>query len=144
MNGVHVGNDGIRITEGAQLSGARIRIAYGTGVVRGQTVFQNGTLPPGMRIIATARPVVPGAEDEQAFTAAGRRVEADVRGLFRIEGLPAGEYEVFVNVFGNNREVISDRQRVTVADGAEVSVSPTVDLNKLTPPPPPRVVPPNP
>jgi hypothetical protein len=145
LNGTPIGDDGIRIAEGAQITGVRIRLTYGTGTIRGQTVFVGGTLAPGMRVVASARAA--GAETGAAGGGEGtniwRRVETDVRGFFRLEGLPAGEYEVFVNVFGGNRDVVSERQRVTVADGAEVSVSPTIDLSKLTPPP--RVVaPPNP
>jgi hypothetical protein len=144
LNGAPVGGDGISIAEGAQITGVRIRLIYGTGVIRGQTVFLNGMLPMGVRAIASAHVV--GA-DVAAAVGEGmntwRRVETDVRGLFRIEGLPAGEYEVVVNVMGGNREVVSEPQRVTVADGAEVGVSPTIDLNKLTPPPPRVVAPPN-
>jgi hypothetical protein len=137
VNGAPVGNDGIRVTEGAQITGVRLRLAYGTGVIRGQTVFLNGALPTGMRLVATARAL--GAGEGGDAPSRWRRVEADVRGFFRLEGLPAGEYEVMVSAFGGGRDLISDRQRVVVTDGAEVSVSPVIDMNR--PPPPPRVVP---
>jgi hypothetical protein len=140
LNGAPVAGDGIRITEGAQITGVRLRLTYGTGVIRGQIVFLNGTLPTGARAIASAHAVGGSAGGEGSNV--WRRVETDVRGFFRIEGLPAGEYEFVVNVISNYREVLSERQRVMVADGAEVVVSPNIDLNKL-PPPPKVVAPPN-
>jgi hypothetical protein len=147
LNGAPVGNDGIPVTEGAQITGARIRLNYGTGVIRGQVNFVNGTPPPNARILVMARAVSPGAAGGETGAGTWRRAEADVRGLFRLEGLPAGEYELFVNVVnGGNRPVAPARQRVTVADGAEVSVSPAIDFDKPPAPRPPGVVvtPPNP
>ncbi|MDT7806640.1 MAG: hypothetical protein QOJ70_453 [Acidobacteriota bacterium] len=129
MNGAPV-TGGIPVTEGAQITGVRLRMVYGSAIIRGQINFVNGTLPPGMRIIASARRA--GAVGTEGGI--GRQVEADVRGFFRVEGLPAGEYEVVVRVFGAGRVGMSDRQHVSLAEGGEVSVSPTVDLSKLTSP----------
>jgi hypothetical protein len=148
LNGAPVANDGIPVAEGAQVTGARVRLNYATGVIRGQVSFANGTPPTNARVLVTAHAVVASASGGERSSSAWRRAEADVRGLFRLEGLPAGEYELIVNVIGGNQTVLSARQRVTLADGAEVSVSPTIDLDK-PPPPPPRppgvvVAPPNP
>ncbi|HEX8116901.1 MAG TPA: carboxypeptidase-like regulatory domain-containing protein, partial [Pyrinomonadaceae bacterium] len=62
--------------------------------------------------------------------AASRSAEVDARGLFRIEGLPAGEYDVTVNVFNfaPGRAPHSAPQRVSVGDGGEAKVSPLVDF----------------
>ncbi|HJQ31599.1 MAG TPA: carboxypeptidase regulatory-like domain-containing protein [Pyrinomonadaceae bacterium] len=150
LNGAPVGNDGIPVTEGAQVTGARIRLNYGTAVIRGQVNFVNGTPPPNARILVMAHAILPGASAGEMSSSPWRRAEADVRGIFRLEGLPAGEYDLIVNVVNaGNRPVGPVRQRVTVADGAEVSVTPTIDFDKpLAPPrpPPPGVVvtPPNP
>jgi hypothetical protein len=129
MNGAPL-KGGIPVNEGAQITGVRIRMVYGSAVIRGQINFINGTLPPGVRVIVSAQRVAaPGGES------VGRQVEADVRGFFRMEGLPAGEYEVLVRVFKLGRMALSDRPHVTLAEGVEAGVTPTVDLSKLSSPP---------
>ena len=136
LNGAPVGNDGIPVTEGAQITGARIRLNYGTGVIRGQINFVGGTPSPNARILVMAHAILPGANGGERSSSAWRRAEADVRGLFRLEGLPAGEYEIIVNVMGGGRPALPARQRVTLADGGEASVAPTVDFEKPVAPPP--------
>jgi hypothetical protein len=54
----------------------------------------------------------------------------DARGFFRIEGLPAGEYEVTVNLFGGGRGHRSAPLNVSVADGAETRITPVIDFSK--------------
>ncbi|HEX8719739.1 MAG TPA: carboxypeptidase-like regulatory domain-containing protein, partial [Pyrinomonadaceae bacterium] len=55
LNGANVAS-GIELKEGEQLTGVRIVLAYGSGVVTGQAGFEGGALPPGARVIARARP----------------------------------------------------------------------------------------
>lgn len=125
---------GIPITEGAQVTGVRVVLNYGSGVIRGQASFINGKLPQGARVFALAHGA--NAPDGVGW----HQAEVDVRGFFRIEGLAAGEYELTVRVFTDGFGVSSEQQRVAVADGAEVNVSPVVDLGRLnTRPAPPRV-----
>jgi hypothetical protein len=61
--------------------------------------------------------------------------EADARGHFRIEGLPAGEYEVVVQVFGQGRAYMSEPERVTLGEGGEARVEPVVHLAPAPPRP---------
>ncbi|HEX6183566.1 MAG TPA: carboxypeptidase-like regulatory domain-containing protein [Pyrinomonadaceae bacterium] len=114
---------GIDVAEGAQLTGVRMVLTYGTGVITGQTSFLNGAPQPGTRVIAQARRA--GAQTPNEF---GRTVEVDARGLFRIEGLPAGEYLVTVSVFGAGRMQRSEPQTVSLSDGGETRVTPVVDF----------------
>jgi len=124
LNSANVAN-GIDIAEGAQITGVRMVLTYGTGVITGQTSFLNGTPQPGSRVIAQARR--PGEQTPGSF---GRTVEVDARGFFRIEGLPPGEYEIFVRVFGAGRMQRSEPLTVSLADSAETRVTPVVDFNK--------------
>ena len=118
---------GIPVTEGAQLSGVRIILNYGSAAVRGQVSFVNGTLPPGARAVAVARNLA------AAEGAGWHHAAVDVRGFFHIEGLPAGDYEVSVRVFGSGPDAVSEPQRVTLPDGGEASLSPVVDLGRPDP-----------
>ena len=122
LSGANI-SGGIDITEGAQVTGVRMVLTYGTAVITGQTSFLNGTPPPGTRVIAQARRA--GAQTSNEF---GRTVEVDARGFFRIEGLPAGEYNVTVSVFGAGRMQRSEPQTVSLVDGGETRVTPVVDF----------------
>jgi protocatechuate 3,4-dioxygenase beta subunit len=124
LNGANV-TGGVEVAEGAQVTGVRLVLSYGTAVITGQTSFVNGAPPPGARATAHARRA-------GATTAGdgGRSVEVDARGYFRIEGLPAGEYEITVRVFGAGRMHRSEPLTVSVADGGETRVAPVVDFNK--------------
>ncbi|HEX8292415.1 MAG TPA: carboxypeptidase-like regulatory domain-containing protein, partial [Pyrinomonadaceae bacterium] len=124
LNGANVGG-GFEVAEGAQVTGLRIVMTYGTATLVGQTSFVNGTPPPGARVMATARLV--GQPPGSSF---GRSVEVDARGYFRIEGLPAGEYDVTVFLFAPapGRARRSDPLRVAFGDGGEAKVAPVVDL----------------
>lgn len=121
--------DGIAVTEGAQVSGVRVVLVYGTATLRGQVnVASVGALPQGARVFVVARRV---GGQEGRFTKGG---EADTRGHFQIEGLPAGEYEVQARSFGPNvPPLMSESQRVSVGDGGDA----TVNLTLAQPPPPP-------
>jgi hypothetical protein len=124
LNGARM-SDGIEVAEGAQLSGVRVVMVYGSGVIRGQVNFTNGAPPPGARLIASARRV--GANGDER---SDRQVEADARGFFIIEGLTAGEYEVVVRAFNEGEMYRSEAQHVSLGDGVEVSVTPALDLSK--------------
>jgi protocatechuate 3,4-dioxygenase beta subunit len=124
LNGANVGN-GIDLTEGEQVSGLRIVMVYGSAVIRGQINFTNGVLPPNARVMAFARRL--GAGEGTG----GNQVAADSRGLFVIDGLPAGEYEVVVRVFNAGRLLASEPQRISLAEGGEMNVAPAIDLNAL-------------
>lgn len=115
---------GFDVTEGAQVTGVRVVMTYGTAAIVGQASYVNGTLPPGARAMATARLV-----DQTPGTSFARSVEVDARGYFRIEGLPAGEYDVRLHVFGfGTRARNSAPVRVAVGDGGEARVAPVINF----------------
>jgi hypothetical protein len=124
LNGANV-TGGIDLTEGAQLTGVRVRMVYGSAVIRGQVNFTNGPLPPDARVMAFARRVG-GAVAEGT---GGHQVSTDARGLYVIEGLAAGEYDVIVRVFNAGRVFESEAQRVSLAEGGETSITTAIDLN---------------
>ena len=124
LNGANV-TPGLDIAEGAQLTGVRVVLVYGTGVITGQISFVNGAPPAASRVIAQARRAGTPAPEGP-----GRSVEADVRGFFRIEGLPAGDYQVIVNVYGGGQMQRSEPLNVSVGDGGEARVAPVIDFNR--------------
>ncbi|HEX8145797.1 MAG TPA: carboxypeptidase regulatory-like domain-containing protein [Pyrinomonadaceae bacterium] len=126
LNGANV-MGGIDISEGAQVAGVHVVMTYGTGAVVGQTTYLNGAPPPNARVMALARHA--GGPPASTVT---RSAEVDARGLFRIEGLPPGEYEVTVNVFSfgpdRGRSLRSAPQRVVLVEGGEAKVSPVINF----------------
>ncbi|MDQ3917276.1 MAG: carboxypeptidase-like regulatory domain-containing protein [Acidobacteriota bacterium] len=124
LNGANVTN-GLEVAEGAQVSGVRVVVAYGSGVVRGQVNFTNGTAPQGARVYVFARRA--GAEEQNSGWA-----EADARGRFVMENLPAGEYEVQARVMAFQpaaRPAMSEPQHVSLGEGGDMNVTLTVDMN---------------
>ncbi|MCA1620007.1 MAG: carboxypeptidase-like regulatory domain-containing protein [Acidobacteria bacterium] len=120
---------GFDIADGAQVTGVRVVLNYGTSVITGQISYVNGTPPAGSRAIAQARRAGVPADGSNA-----RTVEVDARGLFRIEGLSAGEYEVIVSVFGAGSRGFSVPLSVSVPDGGETRIAPVVDFSAQPPP----------
>lgn len=123
LNGASA-RDGIDIMDGEQVAGVRVVLAYGSGVVRGQINFTNGTLPTGARIMAHARRAGAAGED-----AGGRTVEVDTRGRFVIEGLAPGEYEVRANVYSSTASYQSDTHHASLAENGDMNVALTLDLS---------------
>lgn len=124
-------NDGITIAAGAQVTGVRIVLVYGNATMRGQVSVAGGaSLPQGARTLVVARRV---GTSEGRLT---RGAEADARGRFQIEGLPAGEYEVQARAFvsyggsggGGARgpAIMSESMRVSVNEGGDVTVNLTL------------------
>jgi hypothetical protein len=124
LNGANVASSGLDITEGAQVTGVRVVVAYGTGVIRGQINFVNGGVPSGAHVYVFARRV----SVEESSAQAG---EVDARGRFTMEHMPAGEYEVQARVIiyqPGARPAMSERQRVSLGEGGDTSVTLTVDF----------------
>jgi len=86
-----VQRDGVEVGAGETVSGVRVFIGYGTGVVRGEVIIQGGTLTPDMRLRVTARRL-----DSNGSVTAG--TVPDARGRFSLEGLLPGEYELTVSL----------------------------------------------
>jgi hypothetical protein len=117
---------GFDLSEGAQVTGVRIVMTYGTATLVGQTSFVNGAVPAGARVMATIS--LAGQTPGASFS---RSVEVDARGYFRVEGLPAGEYDVLVFIFSPDRARRSAPLRVVVGDGGEAKVAPVIDFNQV-------------
>ncbi len=115
---------GVEVKPGEQISGVKVVFTYATGIVRGTVNIANGPLPIGARIMVR---LVKAGEPSQGL----RPQEADSRGHFVIEGVPAGSYDLFVSTFipGSRQRPPSTRQTVSVADGATIDVAVTLDLN---------------
>ena len=115
---------GLEIKAGEQITGVRVVIAYGSGVIRG-TIQYRGALPPGARVFARlSRTGEPNPTNMKTAV-------VDDRGHFVIEGVAAGTYDLTVNAFirGLSGKQPSEKQQVNVSDGAVTEVTIILDLN---------------
>ena len=120
---------GVEIKAGEQLSGLRIVVVYGSGIVRGTIKVENGPLPEGARfMVRMAKPEAPSGM-------VGRSQEVDARGRFIIEGIPAGSYDLFAYVYipGSRSRQPYAKQSVTVSEGSAVEVEAVIDLDQIQP-----------
>jgi protocatechuate 3,4-dioxygenase beta subunit len=120
-------NMGFDLPPGENLSGIRILMGYGSGIIRGQVKFEGGALPADSTMyISMTRDGIPTQRGS---------VQVDSRGQFLVENLPAGAYELTLQLisFGGSwpRGFPSRlQQTVNVTDGADSQVVFTVDLGK--------------
>ncbi len=123
--------DGIEIGEGANISGVRVVLAYGNAVIRGQVTLTGGTLPPGARMMVSARR--PGTPGGPIGPVGIQPTEVDARGRFAIEGVAAGDYELQLRVFGQNipNTVQPVKQNVTVPESGDTTVNFNVNIGTL-------------
>jgi hypothetical protein len=126
---LHTEREGIRLTQGIELkgreetSGLRVVVAHGTGVVRGEVVFVNGTTTPGSRL---------GAQLSRAGESASlRAAEVDSRGRFEIKGMPSGTYWLKIYAYIPGARNQSASQQVNVVDGVVTEVTIKLDLNPV-------------
>lgn len=126
---LHTEQDGIRVTQGIEVkaneetSGLRVLVGHGTGVVRGEVVFVNGTRPSGSRLMAQLTMEGQGVPLRSA--------QVDARGHFAIEGIPAGSYWLQVAGYNPGARYHSARLQVNVADSVVTDVKVTLDLDPL-------------
>ncbi|HLL15669.1 MAG TPA: carboxypeptidase-like regulatory domain-containing protein [Pyrinomonadaceae bacterium] len=128
-------HEGIEIGAGEQVSDVRLRLAYGTTVMRGQLEVrrdgQPSQLPEGAQIHVSMRRIggVRSSSDNLS-------IEVDRRGRFIREGLAAGEYELTASGWvppmpgashGTGLPVV--RQTVTVPEKGEINVTLIYDLS---------------
>lgn len=125
-----VERDGVDVTRALDLkadqplTNLRVILVYGTGSIRGTVNFQNGT-PPSRVFI--------GARREES-SIPNYNAQLDSRGRFLISNLPAGTYELTLNIVyvasqqQPQRRPPPPKQFVTVADDAEAEVTFTVNL----------------
>jgi hypothetical protein len=118
QNGVDK-SQGIQLKEGENISGLRLVLGYGTGIIRGTVRVEGGTLPPGTYIDAAF--IRPGS----SLTIGHTRVDA--RGQFVFERVPPGNYEVGVNAYLPSGRV-SAQQPVVTSNGVSTEITVTLNL----------------
>jgi len=120
--------DGIEIQTGNQVTGVRVVLAYGSGVVRGQVNFEGGDRPAGVRFMVGIKNLSGNAVNPS------RPAEIDARNHFVFEGLTPGDYELFIFAMplpGSNGKLPPmqpGKQTVTVTNGAASEVTLVMDL----------------
>ena len=128
LNGVVQGPT-IDLAAGQSLSGLAVFVAYGSGVVRGQIKVEGGTLGSDAQMhIALQR---------QGEAVSRLHSQADSRGRFIVNGIPAGTYEVTLNVATLGAQTTAPprfqrqyRQTVNISEGVETEVTFTLDLTR--------------
>jgi hypothetical protein len=118
---------GVEIRAGEQVSGVKVILGYGTGIIRGQVNVEGGVLPEGSRLgVSIYRDGKPPPI---------MYVEADVRGRFTFEGLLPGDYEVSLFAImgpspGPQPRPKIVKQQVSLANGTETQVTLVIDLKE--------------
>src|SRR5262249_12047892 len=123
---------GIEVAAGEQVTGLRLIVAYGEGVVRGQVQVVGGSLPEGARLSVYAR-----RADAQGRPSSASPGSVDARGRFLLEGLSTGAHEITLTVYVPSqpgatmpiRQWASVKQTVSVTSGAESQVTLVLDVN---------------
>jgi protocatechuate 3,4-dioxygenase beta subunit len=91
-------SDGVQIEVGQNLSGVKVVLAHAAFVISGVIQVEGVEVPADTGFWITVRR--PGT-----VAGATMPVRADARRRFRIEGLPAGEYDIYVSPFGTSDSV---------------------------------------
>jgi Carboxypeptidase regulatory-like domain len=115
------------IKDGETVSGIRMLVRIGTGVVRGIVRAEGGELPPPPRLQVWL--VIPGEESIPLLS----EPQVDSRGHFMIKNLPAGDYEVNASVFTSRGQVLT-KQLINVIDGSVSDLTLTLNLKSDTAP----------
>ncbi|HEY6330380.1 MAG TPA: hypothetical protein VI756_13675 [Blastocatellia bacterium] len=115
--------DGITVSAGEQVTGLRIVLGYGTGVLRGQVTVQGGMLPVGTNVSVSAQLILGG----QAGPLSSALIDA--RGRFEIDGLCDGQYQLAIGWNGSSQG-IQQNQIITVSGGQTSDVSLVLDLGR--------------
>lgn len=121
--------EGIEIAAGEQISGIKVVLAYGTGVIRGQVKIEGGASLDGARMFVACRQI-PNGQGRGVPT-----VSPDTRGRFAFDGLLPGDYEIFLNITiipaaGGRPFQKSVTQRVSITNGTETPVTFLIDPNE--------------
>src|SRR5262249_402555 len=131
-------SEGIVVTGREDISGVRIVLGKGSGVIRGQVSGTGGALPKGWRLSVRARNEKDGGG--WGLGGCGGYGEGDRKGRFVIEGLLPGEYQLMlmaqpdINPNSPPQPVKNMpapvTQKVIVTKGQEAQVTMTLDLSK--------------
>jgi protocatechuate 3,4-dioxygenase beta subunit len=132
-NGAEV-EGGFEIQANEDISGLRVILTPAIAVIRGRVTFQGGSLQPGAKVTALARPV---NADRSDLAGIGENQSAEVNpdGSFLIENLTPGTYEVQVSVWlpaQQGSRSVSAKQIVTAASDGPAEVEIVVDLGKAS------------
>jgi protocatechuate 3,4-dioxygenase beta subunit len=124
VNGAAV-KDGIEMKEGEPVTGVRLVLVYGSGVIRGQLKVENGPPPETARFMVSLR-----RADGEDTTPVIKSAQIDARGRFVMEGVPTGEYDISLAAMnlGPGVGLRQLRQKVSVANGADSQVTFVLDL----------------
>jgi hypothetical protein len=123
--------EGIEVSAGEQVTGLRLIVAYGDGVVRGQAQVVGGSLPEDARMSVSARRVdIPRSPDPvEAYS-------VDARGRFLIEWLATGAYEISLSVYVPPQSGVAAPRRwppvkqiISVKSGVESQVTLVLDVS---------------
>jgi len=138
-NGAEMRSD-FEIRRGEQISGVRIVVGHGNGTIRGQVEITGGKLLEGQRLDVRVSPVSTTMSEniQPVFHAGNRTALADEKGLFMIESLAAGEYELSLYVMERTGPTEwtsvpgmgEFKQRVTVGSDVVMPVKFTLDLSR--------------
>lgn len=107
------------------VSGVRIYLQYGSGVLKGEVKITGGTLPPDVAMTVYV-------ERENQPRVASSPVDA--RGRFVLSGIPAGTYEAILQIFSVGPTNLPagfprmQRQTVSVSEDSEPQITFTLDL----------------
>jgi hypothetical protein len=121
---------GIEIKDGEQLTGVRVVISYGKGILRGVVKLENGSLPEGGRIFLGLMRVGDSSPNTRIPP------QVDARGHFLIDGLAPGTYEVSVSIVlaTPGRSARALKQEVAIQDGQTTEVTLVVDMSAVPKP----------
>ncbi len=122
-----VRNRQLELSQGQNVSGVRIYLQYGTGVLRGEVKITGGTLPAGASMMVYLQTANSPARLGGATV--------DSRGRFLVTGLPSGTYDAVLQVLGFGPGGAGNipkplHQTVTISDDAEAQVIFPLDLTK--------------
>lgn len=107
------------------VTGVKVFVRYGSASVRGVVSFENGTPPPGLRVVI--RLSKPGGDVRY-----NRNAEVDSRGHFLIDNLPAGVYELRPAVFGFSKAGVLDiKKEVSLTEGSVANVILSIDVSLI-------------
>jgi protocatechuate 3,4-dioxygenase beta subunit len=120
-------NGQLDLPAGQNISGVRIYLAYGTGIVKGEVKVEGGTLPTDAFLFVALQ------RENQLVRPPNAQVDA--RGRFIITGIPAGTYDAVLQIISLGPATNlprgfprTQRQQVTVSDDSELQITFTIDL----------------
>ena len=111
--------------DGENITDLKLVFVHGSGVVRGQVIVKGDGLPKDTMFFVSAR-----IRESQEAT---RYARADARGIYVLEDLPPGEYEILAtpSLMTANSDLLRRaraKQTVVVSNGQTLQLTLTIDL----------------